>query len=218
LITTLVTAALLAGPSQPAEPTAKHPIVVGDERISRGWLRHWADISARGSGGSRDVHRAEAARYLIAGHWIRGEAADQGIAAPRDEVTRELRQLRRQSFRTVRAYRRWLRESGRTPFDQRYQTKTFLLSDKLRAKATAGAATAEEQQEALSAFVAYFDAKWRPLTACRRPWVSRDCGAVKSPGRTRRSPSQGRRTSSWDGGDGSGLPSGSSFRRIAPAS
>jgi hypothetical protein len=210
VIAALVAAALFAGPS----PTDAHPVVVGEQRISRGWLRHWADIAAREEPRPRDRWRREAASYLIGGHWIRGEAAERGVAAPRDEVTRALRK----AFPRTREQRRFLRESGMTVSDLRFSVKTELLSDKLRALVTAGIEDPEAQQDALQGFIAAYYGKWTERTACRRPWTSSECGTT-SPGRTRPAPSRGRRTSSWGGGDGGDwIPSTTPFRPIAPAS
>jgi hypothetical protein len=210
VIAALAAAALIAGPA----PTEMHPIVVGEERISRGWLRHWTDIAAREEPGPRDRWRREAASYLIGGHWIRGEAAERGVAAPRDEVTRALRK----AFPRTREQRRFLRESGMTASDLRFSAKTELLSDKLRALVTAGIEDPEAQQDALQGFIAAYYGKWTERTACRRPWTSSECGTT-NPGRTRRSPSRARRTS-WSGGGGVGnrIPSTTPFRPIPPAS
>jgi hypothetical protein len=47
---------------------------------------------------------------------------------------------------------------------------------------TEGAATPEEHQAKLEAFVAEFRRKWRARTACRPPWVSQSvCGNVPAP-------------------------------------
>jgi hypothetical protein len=59
----------------------------------------------------------------------------------------------------------------------RLRIRLDLLSGKLRDLVTAGAATPNEEQERLDAFVREFRRKWRARTACRPPWVSEsDCG------------------------------------------
>jgi hypothetical protein len=191
VIAALAAAALVAGPAPAdvAEPTAKHPIVVSDERISRGWLRHWTDIAARSGG---DPHRArvrrQAAGYLISSRWIIGEATERGVVVTRAETTRAFRSQRDDAFPRRRDYRRFLRESGQTTTDIRIRVRIDLFSDKLRALATAGAGTPEEQQAQLDEFVVAFHQKWRARTACRPPWVTElDCGATSRGPETRRS-------------------------------
>jgi hypothetical protein len=215
LIAALVAAALVAGPP----PTAAHPIVVGEERMSRGFLRHWADFAQRSQDGMpRAQARALAADVLIRYRWIAGEAAERGVVVTREEVDREYRARRAETFRRPGEYRAFLRESGQTPGDVRWRVRIELHSDRLRELATAGAATPEEQQERLAAFVRAFQAKWRARTVCRAPWTSAECGAT-SPARTRRSPPRGRRANRWDGAGGwSRVPSTTAFRLSAPAS
>ena len=216
MIAALVAAALFAEPS----PTEQHPIVVGEERISRGWLRHWADVAQRAGGGDdRPGAQYQAAALLTRNRWIKGEAAERGVVVTREDVDRSFREQRVKTFPHRSDYRRFLRESGQTTRDIRGRVRVQLLSDALRELATAGATTPEEQQNRLDAFVREFHRKWRARTACRAPWISEsDCGTT-SPGRTRRAPSRGRRTSSWGGGSGGEwIPSTTPFRPIAPAS
>jgi hypothetical protein len=214
VIATLLAAALLA-PS----PTESHPVVVGETRLSRGHLRHWADIAQRAGGYDRAAARGQAAMLLIANRWVMGEAAERGIVVTRAQVDRVFRELRDENFPRRRDYRAFLRRIGQRPADIRFRVRVQLHSDALRESVTAGATTPEAQQERLDAFIPGFHAKWRARTACRAPWISElDCGTT-SPGRTRRSPARGRQASRWDGGLGwSRIPSTTPFRPIAPGS
>jgi hypothetical protein len=185
-----VVAALAAAqpPAEPApvEPTAKAPIVVDGKPISRGWLRHWADVAGRSSRGGtlRAQLRSQAAGLLISARWIRGEAEERGVKVTPAEVTRSFRKQRRVAFPRRREFRRFLRDSGQTRGNVRFRVELDLLSEKLRELVTEGAATGEEEQERLDAFVAEFRRKWRARTACRPPWVNEsDCG--KEPTRSR---------------------------------
>jgi hypothetical protein len=185
LLAAAASAAALAGgqpPPEPAvEPTARKPIVVAGKPISRGWLRHWAEIAAA-SGVSAGQRRPQVAQLLISSHWLKGEAAERGIELNRSEVTRALRRQRRQSFKTRRDFRRFLRDSGQTTNDVRFRVSIDLLSTRLRAAATEGAATPEEEQARLDEFVVAFGRKWSARTACRRPWFSEfECGARSAP-------------------------------------
>jgi hypothetical protein len=175
-------AALSLGPppADVVEPTAKHPIVVGNRRISRGSLRHWADIVSV-SGGERDRARVrlQAAGLLISWPWIVGEAEERGIVVTRTETTRALRRQRDEAFPRRGDYRRFLRDSGQTATDIRIRVRTNLFSDKLTELATAGAAAPDDQEAKLEEFVLAFRNKWRARTACRPPWVNEfDCGVV----------------------------------------
>jgi hypothetical protein len=175
-----VAAALAGGApeAEPVTPTPRHPIVIGDERISRGWLRHWADVAMRSSEGSdRKSARFQAAGLLISFRWIVNEAAERGVVVTRAETSRALGSQRDASFPRRRDYRRFLRQSGQTPTDIRARVRIDLLATKLREMATAGAVSPEEQQAKLDEFVRAFRRKWRARTACRRPWVNRfSCG------------------------------------------
>jgi hypothetical protein len=181
-----VAAALAAGPPPAAvvEPSPAAPIVVAGHPISRGALRHWVDVAAR-LGSDPASRRRTTAALLIPARWVRGEAAERGIVVRRGEVTRELRKQRKAAYPHRRDYRRYLRESGQTQIDVRSRVKSNLLTDRLRALATQGATTPEEQQAKLDAYVAEFRRKWRARTTCLRPWVSKpDCGRVSNPPRT----------------------------------
>ena len=182
-------AAALAGgqpPPAPVEPTARHPIVVGEKTISRGWLRHWTDIAARMGGDEepRRVYRGLAARSLISFRWIRSEALERGIFVSRAQVSRSLRRQRRQSFATRRDFRKFLRTSGQTIEDIRFRVRLDLLSNRIRDQVTEGASSPQEQIARLDEFVAEFRRKWSAQTACLQPWfVLGDCGRL--PGRSR---------------------------------
>jgi hypothetical protein len=178
-------AAALAGGAPQADavaPTQRHPIVVGDERISRGWLRHWADVVMRSGGSDREDARFQAAGLLISFRWIVNEAAERGIVVTRAETSRAFRSQRDAAFPRRRDYRRFLRDSGQTPTDVRARVRIDLFAQKLRETATAGAVSPEEQQAMLDEFVQEFRRKWRRRTACHRPWVNRfSCGERVGP-------------------------------------
>jgi hypothetical protein len=175
-------AALAAGQppaTEPVAPTAKAPIVIASKPMSRGFLRHWAQLG-RNAGVARRSARAQAAAVLISSRWIKAEAAERGIEVNRGDVTRALRRQRRQAFGTRRRFRRFLRETGQTVRDVRFRVNIDLLSTRIRRQVTEGAATPEEEQARLDEFVAEFRRKWRARTVCREPWVTPDCGSEAS--------------------------------------
>ena len=175
-----IAAALAAAPAPPApaeRPTAAVPIVVDGYGITRGHLRHWADVAARSDGISdRPYARAQAAGLLISFRWVGGEAADLGVVVTPEEVQSSFEEQREQVFPRRGAYRRFLRASGNTTRNMLSRVEHDLLSSRIRDLVTDGATTAEEQQDRLDAFLQAFRAKWRARTTCLPPWVSRaDC-------------------------------------------
>ncbi len=173
-----VSGALVAGPPPPLEPTAAAPIVIAGQPISRGHLRHWADIARRLP--SLKPARAQAAEYVIGFRWLRAEARELGVNVRSTEVEQTFREQREEAFPNARAFRRYLRRSGQTSDDVRLRVRTDLLTQRLRDLAIEGATTPAEERERLDAYVAAFRRKWRARTVCRAPWVSRsDCGAIR---------------------------------------
>jgi foldase protein PrsA len=76
--------------------------------------------------------------FLIAARWVEGEAADQGVRVSDREVQRAVDQVRRTSFPNQRDFDRYLRQSGLTMQDVRYQTRVEQLQNKLVEKITRG--------------------------------------------------------------------------------
>ena len=167
LLPMLVVAAALAGPAAAAAeapwPTYDHPIVVDGTHIAREQLRHWERVAGRD-----DVAREQATIMLIEARWIRLEARRRGVRVTREQVRRQFRRHKRDAFPSHRAFKRWLRSSGQTRGDLLFRVRTDLTSDRLRAYATRGATTEEEEQAQLDAFVQEFRDHWLPRTRCSR--------------------------------------------------
>ena len=176
-LTALVAAALLV-----AAPTPEGPIVVDELPISRGHLRHWADIAQRVGLADRQDAREQSAGLLISFRWMRNEARERGIVLAPGEVRASFVEQRDETFPTRRAFRRYLRDSGQSRDDIKLRVEMDLLSNRVRETVIEGAATEDEQIARLDAFVAEFRRKWRERTACIEPWVVPDCGLAPARG------------------------------------
>jgi foldase protein PrsA len=75
-------------------------------------------------------------QFLVSAYWIEGEAADRGITASADEVKRQFKQTREQSFPTEKAYEKFLKQSGQTQADIDFRVKLDVLSNKVRQEVT----------------------------------------------------------------------------------
>jgi foldase protein PrsA len=106
-----------------------------------GELARWTRISRHADLGTT---RAEARRLafaeLLSVVWIESEAAERGIVVPDAIVSRELDAQRRQSFRSRREFRRFLRDTGQTVTDIWRRVRLTLLVDAIHDQVTAGAA------------------------------------------------------------------------------
>ena len=175
--------ALAAATLAVAAPTPEAPIVVDGKPISRGYLQHWAEIAALGSGAAvpepvGPMDRRQAVSLLVSRRWILAESRELGLpVTTREEVTASLREQRGLTFPRRAAYRRYLRETGQTTRDVRMRVALDLASDRLREHVTAGIEDADEQQAALETWVGEWRRKWSARTVCRRPWGGPDCGA-----------------------------------------
>jgi foldase protein PrsA len=76
-------------------------------------------------------------QFLVSAYWIEGEAADRGVTASADEVKRQFKQTREQSFPNEKAYQKFLKQSGQTQADIDFRVKLDVLSNKVRQEVTA---------------------------------------------------------------------------------
>ena len=173
-------AALVAAAVAAVAPTPEAPIVVDGKPISRGFLRHWAEIAALSSGAPEPRigknERRQAAALLIGRRWILGEARERGIRVARGKVRAEYRIQVRQSFPRRADYLEFLRGTGQEPRHIRSRIAMDILSNRIRRQVLDGIEDARARREALDAFVVEFRRKWGSRTVCRAPWVTEDCG------------------------------------------
>lgn len=92
----------------------------------------------------RDL-RDQVLGFLLAASWVKGEAAELGIVVTAREVDRAFAEQKRQAFPKEADYREFLRESGSTEFDIRFQMEVELLQGRLVQRVTRDVrVTAEE--------------------------------------------------------------------------
>jgi foldase protein PrsA len=77
---------------------------------------------------------------LIQSQWIEGEAEEQAVEVSDAEIARQLKQTKRQSFPSERAYAKFLERSGMTDEDVKLRLRTQLLAQKLTEKVQRSAA------------------------------------------------------------------------------
>lgn len=132
--------ALLTVSTSPARAQAPDPFAVTAPSgkvygATAAQLDHWRDIARRSSGRPRDAFQ-----LLVNDAWMRAEADERGIVVAHEEVVREFRVQRRQSFPNRREYRRFLREYGQTTDDILFRIRSDLLSTRIREQVIAPAA------------------------------------------------------------------------------
>ena len=111
----------------------------GTYTLSKAEHAHWARV-ARRSGATRSRARWMAFELLLGHAWIEGEAAERGIALAPEVVEREFVASRRQTFRSRRQFRRYLRETGQTAADIKVRVRQDLLTNMIRDQVIALAA------------------------------------------------------------------------------
>jgi foldase protein PrsA len=132
--TLLVVLALLALPTS-AHAADPFTVTAPDGAVYRATaseLAHWTDVAKRSGATRTAVAREQAFQLLVSFAWLRGEAAERGIAVTWDQVVREFRRQRADSFPTRRDYRRFLREYGQTTDDILVRVHIDMLSDRIR--------------------------------------------------------------------------------------
>ena len=130
-VVAVVAAALLATPA-----TAQSPVVGtvdGVGQITEADYKHWRSIARRSAPRrSTQAIRRQVMELLIQNLWVAGETAERGIVVTDEQVDRAFRRQKRQSFRTEREFRRFLRTSGFTVADIKYRVRLEQLSNRLR--------------------------------------------------------------------------------------
>jgi foldase protein PrsA len=83
---------------------------------------------------------------LIQQLWIEKEAQAQGVTVSDAEIARQLALTKRQSFPTVAAFQRFLKQSGMTPADVNERIRVQVLAGKLTRKIQSSAAPVTDAQ------------------------------------------------------------------------
>jgi foldase protein PrsA len=93
-------------------------------RLSRGALRRRCRRRYR-------QLRSEVMQFLVQAVWVRQEATARGIAVTPRQVRRSFERQKRQAFKTERAYRRFLHQSGMSEADILFRVRLDLLQTRL---------------------------------------------------------------------------------------
>ena len=152
---------------------------VAGEDITKQEAAHWI-AAARKQGGCKSAKacREQAMQFLVSAEWLIQHARESKVVATDKEVDREYRKQKRKAFPNESEYREFLRESGRTEADLRFQVKLSVLTNKMQ-ESIVGSGGAKTQQQRLDAFVAQFQRRYKRQTTCRRKYAApKQCGKL----------------------------------------
>ncbi len=79
-----------------------------------------------------DETKEAAAKFFLEGVWIQGQAAEWGIEVTEQEIEKELKKIKKESFKSEAEFQKFLKESHYTTADINYRVKIQILSTKLQ--------------------------------------------------------------------------------------
>ena len=140
-----VVVAIAEGIGTPSVPSGDVALVEGVPsevgEVSQARFEHSLELAAK-QAGERSVPKPSDPRYeelkrtalnaTFEGIWLQGQAEEEGIEVSDAEVARELKRLKRESFRSEAEYRRFLRESGYTKADVDERVRLQIYSTQLQ--------------------------------------------------------------------------------------
>jgi SurA N-terminal domain len=152
---------------------------VGAEDITKAEVTHWtAAARKQGQCKTKTICREQAMQFLVSSEWVVQHAEQSRVKVSEKEVTRLFNKQKREAFPRERDYRAFLKSSGRTEADLRFQVRLSLLTDKMQ-KAIGGSSRGKTQQERLDVFVAQFRRTYKRQTICRRAYSpKKQCGKI----------------------------------------
>jgi len=131
-----------------------------------------------GEGGYERLER-KAIDNLLEVIWIQGLAAEMGIAVTRRQVSSELAQIKKESFKSEAEYHNFLREARYTKRDVDQRVELQLLStrlqERLQGRIEREARNPFEEQQAFEQFVTEFNERWRARTVCAPQYATDRC-------------------------------------------
>ena len=83
--------------------------------------------------------REQVMQFLILEKWITGEAEDQGVKVSDAEAEKEFNEAKKQAFPEEKDFQEFLKQSGMTVNDAKFQVRFNTIYTKLREKAVKGA-------------------------------------------------------------------------------
>jgi hypothetical protein len=98
--------------------------------------------------------------------WVRGQAAEMGIAVTHGKITRELVRLKKQAFKGEAEYHRFLKEAHYTRRDVRERVERQLLSTAIQRRVIGKVGEGASGQKAFSEFIEAYAERWRARTVC----------------------------------------------------
>ena len=113
--------------------------------------------------------------FLIAGYWLRAEAAEQHASVTAGEVKNKFEEERRLNYPTAASFRRLQETSRQTVPDLMFATQTAMLSTKLLERFTKTQPKRAPEQATIAAFNKSIKTKWVARTHCRLGFVVPDC-------------------------------------------
>lgn len=84
--------------------------------------------------------------FLLAAEWVKGEAKEQDITVTKKDIDKAFAEQKKQAFPKEADYKKFLKESGSTEADIRFQLEVEQLQQKLVAKITKGKDKVTDQQ------------------------------------------------------------------------
>lgn len=171
-----ITARVESGPGGapviPDPPSYRRCIAALNERAGRTRGRRAAPSKTRLRARCRTLDtrfRERTVATLIQAIWFEREAEALGIEVSDSKIEKELQKAKRESFRSEREYRRFLRDSGMTEDDVRFQLRLQALPEAISRHVTRGAG--KDARRRLEAFGREFQKRWRQQTECRKGFV-----------------------------------------------
>ncbi|MBJ7330519.1 MAG: peptidyl-prolyl cis-trans isomerase [Solirubrobacteraceae bacterium] len=121
-------------------PTDVIATVEGQAPVDRALYDHWATIATRR--GTEPIKaqelREQVLGFLLASRWVAGEAAERGIAVTPQEIDEAFAEQKEQAFPKEADFKKFLKESGSTEADIRFQLEIEQLQSRLVRQLMAG--------------------------------------------------------------------------------
>lgn len=140
-----VAVALAEGVGDPSIPSGDVILVqdtpgdVGE--VSEADIDHAIEIAAAQAGEKKapkpsdpkyDEAKEKAEEFFLEGIWIQGESVELGIEASDQEIAKELKKIKKESFKSEAEFQKFLKESHYTPADVDSRVRIQILSEKLQ--------------------------------------------------------------------------------------
>ncbi|HEV7615455.1 MAG TPA: SurA N-terminal domain-containing protein [Solirubrobacterales bacterium] len=137
-------------------------------------------VPAEGEAGYEELEQA-ALGELLDSIWIRGQAAEMGVSVTPAQVTAELENIKRRSFKSEAEYQTFLASSHFSERDTRERVELQLLSTDLQDKVGSGAKTKAEGEKDFAKFVSSYQRRWRSRTVCAPEFANERCANGEAP-------------------------------------